>query len=100
MSTKWCDSCGKSSSPGRVLSWGCLMGVLPREGRFGEGPSPWCRGVASARDDNGPARGRGSGFGVGMVEAASVAAMSSLPMRTYAARGQPAQHQASCIYLT
>lgn len=67
------------------------MGVLPREGRRGEAPSPWCRGVARAREDRGLARGRGEESGTGIAEAATVAAMSSLPIRVYAARGQPAQ---------
>ena len=45
--------------PGRVPRWGCLMGVRPREGRLGDEPppAPWCRGVASAREDTGLARG-------------------------------------------
>ena len=66
------------------MSWGCLMGVLPREGLLGEAPSPWCRGVASARDDKGLTMGRGvaPASGTGSAAAATVAAMSSLPIRT------------------
>lgn len=70
------------------------MGVRPREGRLGDTrlPAPWCRGVARAREDAGLARGRDEcgGSRGAAAEASAVAAMSSLPIRTYAADGQPA----------
>ena len=76
------------------------MGVRPREGGLGDAPppAPWCRGVARAKEGTGLPRGTEDwGRSAGLAaEASTVAAMSSLPTSTYAARGQPAEKSGPC----